>query len=100
MRTAGLNLHVPQIMTKDEFSLMGKRLLPRAMVKLAQVLKFQPRCGFPVSQWFGTVRILSGAFISFTKTSSHQQVMCDILAGSPRSEGKDLMSTDSESLPD
>lgn len=47
MRTAGLNLHVPEsCTTKDEFSLMGKQLLHIVMIKLAQVLTFQPHCGF------------------------------------------------------
>jgi len=54
----------------------------------------------PVSQWLSTVRILSGAFISFIKTSSQQQVTCDILIHSPQSKAKDLMSIESESLPD
>lgn len=32
--------------TKDEFFLMGKQLLNRVMIKLAQVLIFQLHCGF------------------------------------------------------
>lgn len=33
--------------TTDEFILMVKQLLNRVMIKLAQVLIFQPHCGFP-----------------------------------------------------